>query len=179
MTFLGINILLVLLLLAKELLVFNAETLILILFILFINTLTIQLKTNIIEAFEEISGNIKKEFYTQRTEVLNSLKTLEQNLIVAQTITNLIKNYIKFYKNSNIIYKNYSEKNLKIKKNNHIKEQLQKIALIESQTKKNLQNSICQLTPNKIRQTFAQNENQEAILEINIENLNSTSEITI
>ena len=58
--------LVILVLVAKEVLVFNAETLVLISFVLFVGMLTTTLRTSVVDGFQARADSIKKLINVQR-----------------------------------------------------------------------------------------------------------------
>jgi len=178
MAFFSLNILLLLVLTAKELLVFNAETLVLLMFILFLITITNQLKTDTKLFFAAQNENLKKEYYSQRTNCITALKHIKRTYTTEISLAQFVAEYIMFFQKILWITNAYSIKKITTLTTRHIEEQLKKIKFEEDMLQQNLQKTIANTLPNQIRTyfKFKSEDEKDLILDTQITNLEAEFE---
>jgi len=148
--------LVLLILIAKEILVFNAESLVLISFILFVSVL-FSLSENVVGFFNDRVESLKKEFFSQRSLRILHLKNYSKYLERKKEILDLVKKDLAFYLSLKYALLQYAHLSLEVKLHNATIEKLRRIASLDKNAYDNLFTEINRILPGLVREDFNNN----------------------
>jgi len=146
--------LVILVLVAKEILVFNAETLVLICFVLFIGMLTTTLRTSVVEGFQARADSIKKLINVQRELKKQANERYLADLKTQTEMAKELSSYKVLYtaaKKSLIVT---ADRRLKVRVNTQLTEKLKRISTLEARAYTEMQAEIAHRLPDLVRQEF-------------------------
>lgn len=166
--------LIVLILVAKEILVFNAETLVLITFVLFISTL-FSLSDDVVGFFNARVESLKKEFFSQRALRVVYLENCSKYLEMKKEVVLVVKKYLKFYVLLKYTILKQAQLSLQIKLYNNTIDKLKRIATLEKKAYANMLLEINKVLPVLVKKEFSNNASaRDAVLTKSISVLTST-----
>lgn len=166
--------LIILILVAKEILVFNAETLVLITFVLFISML-FSLSDNVVELFNGRVESLKKEFFSQRALRVVYLENCSKYLEMKKEVVLVVRKYLKFYMLLKYTLLNQAQLSLQIKLYNNTVEKLKRISTLEKKAYANMLLEINKILPVLVKKEFSNNATaRDAVLTKSISVLTST-----
>lgn len=148
--------LIVLILVAKEILVFNAETLVLITFVLFISML-FSVSDNIVEVFNGRVESLKKEFFSQRALRIVYLENCSKYLELKKEVVSVVRKYLKFYVLMKHALLKQAQLSLQIQFYNHTVEKLKRISSFEKKAYGNMLSEINKILPGLVKKEFISN----------------------
>jgi len=148
--------LIVLILVAKEILVFNAETLVLITFVLFISML-FSLSDNVIELFNGRVESLKKEFFSQRALRIVYLENCSKYLEMKKEVVLVVRKYLKFYVLLKYTLLKQAQLSLQIKLHSNTIEKLKRISTLEKKAYANMLLEINKILPVLVKKEFSNN----------------------
>ena len=167
--------LVLLILIAKEILVFNAETLVLITFVLFISTL-FSFSDDVVEFFNGRVESLKKEFFSQRALRVVYLENASKYFELKKEVVSLVKKYLKFYVLLKHTLLKQAQLSLQLKVYNNTIEKLKRISTLEKKVYANMLIEINKHLPVLVKKEFINNANaREAVLTKSISVLTSTN----
>jgi hypothetical protein len=167
--------LIVLILIAKEILVFNAETLVLITFVLFISML-FSLSDNVVELFNSRVDSLKKEFFSQRALRIVYLENASKYLELKKEVVLIVKKYLKFYVLLKHTVLKQAHLSLQIKVYNNTLEKLKRISALEKKAYASMLLEINKVLPVLVKKEFLTNASaRDAVLTKSITVLTTTS----
>ncbi len=145
--------LVVLVLVAKEILVFNAESLVLISFVLFVSVL-FSLSDNVVGFFNDRVESLKKEFFSQRALRIVYLENYSKYLERKKEVLDLVKKELAFYVALKYALLQYAHLSLELKVYNATIEKLKRIASLDKKAYDNLFTEINRILPGLVRDEF-------------------------
>jgi len=148
--------LIVLILIAKEILVFNAETLVLITFVLFVSML-FSLSDNVVEMFNGRVESLKKEFFSQRALRVVYLENSSKYLEMKKEIVLVVRKYLKFYILIKYTLLKQAQLSLQIQLYNNTVEKLKRISTLEKKAYTNMLSEINKILPVLVKKEFTNN----------------------
>jgi hypothetical protein len=148
--------LVLLILIAKEILVFNAESLVLISFVLFVSVL-FSLSENVVGFFNDRVDSLKKEFFSQRALRILHLKNYSKYLERKKEVLDLVKKDLAFYLSLKHGLLQYAHLSLEVRVYNATIEKLRRIASLDKNAYDNLFNEINRILPGLVREDFNNN----------------------
>ena len=167
--------LVLLILIAQEILVFNAETLVLITFVLFISTL-FSFSDDVVEFFNGRVESLKKEFFSQRALRVVYLENASKYFELKKEVVSLVKKYLKFYVLLKHTLLKQAQLSLQLKVYNNTIEKLKRISTLEKKVYANMLIEINKHLPVLVKKEFINNANaREAVLTKSISVLTSTN----
>ena len=146
--------LVILVLVAKEVLVFNAETLVLICFVSFIGMLTTTLRTSVVDGFQARADSIKKLINVQRDLRKQANERYLADLKTQTEMAKELSNYQVLYTTAKKALVVTADRRLKLRVNTQISEKLRRIATLEARAYTEMQREIAQRLPELVRQEF-------------------------
>lgn len=146
----------ILILIAKEILVFNAETLVLITFVLFISML-FSLSDNVVELFNGRVESLKKEFFSQRALRIVYLENASKYLELKKEVVLVVKKYLKFYVLLKYTVLKQAQLSLHLKVYNNTVEKLKRISTLEKKAYANMLLEINKILPTLVKKEFINN----------------------
>ena len=165
--------LIVLILVAKEILVFNAETLVLITFVLFISTL-FSLSDDVVGFFNARVESLKKEFFSQRALRVVYLENCSKYLEMKKEVVLVVKKYLKFYVLLKYTILKQAQLSLQIKLYNNTVDKLKRISTLEKKAYANMLLEINKVLPVLVKKEFSNNASaRDAVLTKSISVLTS------
>lgn len=148
--------LILLVLIAKEILVFNAETLVLITFVLFISTL-FSFSDSVVDFFNGRVDSLKKEFFSQRTLRIVYLENASKYLELKKEVVLVVQKYLKFYILLKHTVVKQAQLSLQIKIYNNTLEKLKRISALEKKAYANMLLEINKVLPVLVKKEFINN----------------------
>jgi len=148
--------LIILILIAKEILVFNAETLVLITFVLFVSML-FSFSDSIVEMFNGRVESLKKEFFSQRALRIVYLENASKYLELKKEVVSVVKKYLKFYMLLKYTVLKQSQLALQIKVYNNTIEKLKRVSTLEKKSYTNMLLEINKILPMLVKKEFINN----------------------
>jgi len=148
--------LILLILVAKEILVFNAETLVLITFVLFVSML-FSVSDNVVEFFNGRVESLKKEFFSQRALRVVYLENSSKYLEMKKEIVSSVKKYLTFYILVKQTLLTQAALSLQIQLYNYTLEKLKRIAGLEKKAYITMLTEINKLLPALVKKEFISN----------------------
>ena len=146
--------LVILVLVAKEVLVFNAETLVLICFVLFVGMLTTTLRTSVVDGFQARADSIKKLINVQRELKKEASERYNADLKTQAEMAKELSNYKVLYTTAKQALVVTADRRLKSRVNTQVSEKLRRIATLEARAYSEMQASIANRLPELVRQEF-------------------------
>jgi len=143
-----------LILVAKEFLVFNAETLVLICFVLFIGMLTTTLRTSVIDGFQARADSIKKLINVQRELKKQANHRYHADLKTQTEMAKELSSYKVLYTTAKKALVVTADRRLKLRINTQLSEKLRRIATLEARAYTEMQREIAHRLPEDVRQEF-------------------------
>jgi len=148
--------LIILILIAKEILVFNAETLVLITFVLFISML-FSLSDNVVELFNGRVESLKKEFFSQRALRIVYLENASKYLELKKEVVLVVKKYLKFYVLLKYTVLKQAQLSLQLKVYTNTVDKLKRISTLEKKAYANMLLEINKVLPVLVKKEFINN----------------------
>ena len=148
--------LVVLILIAKEILVFNAESLVLICFVLFVSVI-FSMSDSIVSFFNDRVESLKKEFFSQRALRIVYLENYSKYLEKKKEVLDLVKKDLSFYIALKHGLLQYAHLSLEVKLYNATIEKLRRIASLDKKAYDNLFTEINRILPGLVRDDFNNN----------------------
>lgn len=148
--------LIVLILVAKEILVFNAETLVLITFVLFISML-FSLSDNVVDMFNSRVESLKKEFFSQRALRIVYLENSSKYLEMKKEVVSVVRKYLRFYILLKYTLLKQAQLSLQIKLYNNTLDKLKRISTLEKKAYANMLVEINKVLPVLVKKEFNSN----------------------
>jgi len=148
--------LVVLILIAKEILVFNAESLVLICFVLFVSVI-FSMSDSIVSFFNDRVESLKKEFFSQRALRIVYLENYSKYLEKKKEVLDLVKKDLSFYLALKYALLQYAHLSLEVKLYNATIEKLRRIASLDKKAYDNLFTEINRILPGLVRDDFNNN----------------------
>jgi hypothetical protein len=148
--------LIILILIAKEILVFNAETLVLITFVLFISML-FSFSDSVVEMFNGRVESLKKEFFSQRALRIVYLENASKYLELKKEVVSIVKKYLKFYMLLKFTVLKQAQLTLQLKVYNNTIEKLKRVSTLEKKAYANMLLEINKILPILVKKEFINN----------------------
>jgi hypothetical protein len=148
--------LIVLILIAKEILVFNAESLVLVTFVLFVSML-FSLSDDVVGFFNSRVESLKKEFFSQRALRIVYLENCSKYLEMKKEVVLVVKKYLAFYILLKHTILKQAQLSLQLKVYNNTVDKLKRISALEKKAYANMLVEINKLLPVLVKKEFSNN----------------------
>lgn len=150
--------------LGKEVLVFNAESLILFCFILFVCVLVHFLGSSVISFFEDRAQSLERIYYIQRQEIELCFIEIKNQLEKEKIDLEKLQAYAKFFRAAEEAIFEKAQFNLRLKVKDHLLNKLRRLHVIELQRLQEIQEEISVVVSDLVRFNFSSKNKKNKVI---------------